>query len=155
MIASTALVFLLVAAALTLGLSVKRIPEGHVYTLRRMGRPSPRLLRAGTHWVWPLIEHITHRISLAGHALDLDARDESGHSVHGTVYWQVLEPERADPVIDRAEVMIREVATQALTGFNPTGDDNTARAQALKHHLNGVLGAHGIFVARTRLHRQT
>lgn len=150
MFASTALIFLLVASALTLGMSLKRIPEGQVYTLRRLGSTAPRLLKPGMHWVWPVVEHITHRISLVGRALDLDARDDRGHALHGTIYWQVLEPERADAVIERAEALIQEAAADALPTLGSMQGEAEC-SQALKLRLNSVLAPHGIFIARTRV----
>ena len=147
--ASIALVFLLVFSALTLGMSVKRIPEGQVYTLRRMGHASPRLLQPGTHWVWPVLEHITHRISLVGHTLQLDAGDALPH---GTIFWQVLEPERADAVIDQAESMIRSHLHR--TDARPEAfADAAARDAAIKRQLNEALAEHGILVTRVRLGR--
>lgn len=147
MSASLALVFLLAFSALTLGMSVKRIPEGQVYTLRRMGHAAPRLLQPGTHWVWPVLEHVTHRISLAGHALRMQ-----GEEVHGTVFWQVLEPERADPVIEQAEAMIRDHVRRARPQLD-AGASEESRAAALKHRLNQALAEHGILVTRVRLDR--
>lgn len=147
MSASIALILVLVFSAITLGMSVKRIPEGQVYTLRRMGHTAPRLLRPGTHWVWPVLEHVTHRISLVGHSLKLDAGDATPS---GTVFWQVLEPERADAVIEDAESMIREQVRQAATQLAGI-DDPGARNATLKQRLNDALGTHGILVTRVRV----
>ena len=147
--ASIALVFLLAFSALTLGMSVKRIPEGQVYTLRRLGHAAPRLLQPGTHWVWPVLEHVTHRISLAGHALQLDAGDALPH---GTIFWQVLEPERADAVIDQAESMIRSHLQRADTRAEAFADA-VARDVLIKRQLNQALAVHGILVTRVRLDR--
>lgn len=147
MSASIALIFLLVFGAITLGMSVKRIPEGQVYTLRRMGHTAPRLLKPGTHWVWPVLEHITHRISLVGRSLRVDAGETAPAA---TIFWQVLEPERADPVIEQAENMIRQHVRQTmalLAGLT----DPIARNAALKHQLNLALGMHGILVTRVRI----
>lgn len=147
MSASIALVFLFVFSAITLGMSVKRIPEGQVYTLRRMGHTAPRLLKPGTHWVWPVLEHVTHRISLVGHTLKFDA---DGNSPAGTIFWQVLEPERADAVIEQAEMMIRTHVRRSgplLAGIA----DPIAHNAALKHQLNLALGMHGILVTRVRM----
>jgi regulator of protease activity HflC (stomatin/prohibitin superfamily) len=152
MFASTALIFLILISALTLGISVKRIPEGHVYTLRRVGSTAPRMLQPGTHWVWPLIEHVTHRISLTGHALELEASDATGNALRGVVYWQVLEPERADAVIEQAESMIRETTLKALPQLMAGNDDNACNL-ALKRDLNAALTRHGILVTRTRMQR--
>ncbi|GAB3023540.1 hypothetical protein GCM10027285_01600 [Oleiagrimonas citrea] len=148
MFSSVALTFLIAFSALTLGMSVKRIPEGQVYTLRRMGHSAPRLLQPGTHWIWPVLEHVTHRISLVGRSLELDG--EGQDALHGTVYWQVLEPERADAVIERAEAFIREQAQLAAPQLAVL-DSDAARNAALKDRLNATLTQHGLFVTRARL----
>jgi regulator of protease activity HflC (stomatin/prohibitin superfamily) len=148
MFASITLVCLLALSALTLGMSVKRIPEGQVYTLRRMGQPTPRLLEPGTHWIWPVIEHVAHRISLSGHTLQLGTDDAAPR---GIVFWQVLEPERADAVIEQAESMINEhvrLLAPQLEAMTDLADRNAA----LKQHLNQALAEHGILVTRARLH---
>ena len=147
MSASIALIFLLVSSAIMLGMSVKRIPEGQVYTLRRMGHAAPRLLRPGTHWIWPVLEHVTHRISLVGRALPLDVEQAA---VTGTVFWQVLEPERADAVIEQAESMIRTHVRHNGPQLANIADP-AARNAALKQQLNEALGLHGILVTRVRL----
>lgn len=147
MSASIALLFLIAFSALTLGMSVKRIPEGQVYTLRRMGHATPRLLRPGTHWIWPVLEHVTHRISLAGHTLRMDA---DGDVPHATVFWQVLEPERADAVIEQAESMIREHVRRTGPLLLAVADAGTPDA-VLKQRLNDALAEHGILVTRVRL----
>ena len=146
MSASFVLIVLLACCALALGMSVKRIPEGQVYTLRRMGHASPRLLKPGTHWIWPVIDQVAHRISLGGHALPLDS---DGSTPSGTVFWQVLEPERADAIIEQAESMIREHVRRHAAALPQA--DPVQRNAALKQHLNQALTAHGILVTRVRL----
>lgn len=148
MSASIALVFLLAFSALAVGMSVKRIPEGQVYTLRRMGHAAPRLLKPGTHWIWPLFEHVTHRISLIGHALPVEADPAVPR---GTIFWQVLEPERADAVIEQAESMIRDHVRRVEPQLAAVPDP-CARDTALKRHLNEALAEHGILITRVRLY---
>lgn len=133
-------------------LSVKRIPEGQVYSLRRLGR-APRILPAGTHVVLPLLDRVAHKISLGGHALHLaEPLDEAGSErVEGLVYWQVLEPERADAVIDSAEDLIRD---NALKAWHATpADADVARNTLLKQALNQHLRPRGVLVTRVELQR--
>ncbi len=150
MTAAITLIFLFGAIATTLGLSVKRIPEGQVYTLHRRHHPQPKLLTPGTHWIVPLRDHIAHKISLTGRILQLDETlGEVASRVRGTVYWQVLEPIRADAVIDRADLLIRE---QALDGFRNHHDlDPVARNLELKSRLNQALKPEGVFITRVDL----
>lgn len=147
-----ALICLLCVTALLVGASVKRIPEGHVYTLHRLGRPRPRLLQPGTRLVVPLLERVRHKISLTGRTLPLDAATDAGTAPHGTVYWQVLDPEQADACIDDAEGLIRRGVLQALAEADAEETDGPARNQRVKQVLNAQLRQHGMLVIRVDLH---
>jgi regulator of protease activity HflC (stomatin/prohibitin superfamily) len=136
LIATTFLAFAFAAA------SIRRIPEGKVYSVRRFGR-SPSLLTAGTHLVLPMIDRVAHKIDLGGQVLRFEG---------GTIYWQVLEPEVADEVIDEAPELIRSNAVAALRD-NATGHtvDRRAVGTQLKHTMNGSLRARGMLVTRVDL----
>jgi regulator of protease activity HflC (stomatin/prohibitin superfamily) len=153
MIAPITILCLLGITALLVAASVKHIPEGHVYTLRRWGRPQPRLLLPGTHLVLPLIERIAHKISLGGHTLRMDERVQADlgtpRAVQGSVYWQVLEPERAEAVIERADELIRTRTLEALQASDDT--DERARNLRLKQALNAELRQSGMLVTRVEL----
>lgn len=145
---------LILAAAFSLlalaAFAVKHVPAGQVYSLYRHGKPV-RLLQPGTHVVLPLLDRVGHRIDLGGRVLrfeePLDARD-----VRGTVYWQVLEPERADAVIEQADQLIRRGALEALHGeAEASADDRRALGQQLKQSLNGTLRPRGVMVTRVEL----
>jgi regulator of protease activity HflC (stomatin/prohibitin superfamily) len=150
MIDPVALIFLLCAIALLAGVSIKRIPEGHVYTLHRLGRPQLRLLMPGTRLVVPLFERVRHKISLTGRTLRLDTLE--GHpGARATVYWQVLDAERADAVIEEAETLIRERLLQALAGDTADADNATARNSLIKRAINAKLQARGLLATRVDL----
>src|SRR5690348_18440580 len=106
MISSLTIAVILMLTAATAALSIKRIPEGQVYTLRRLGKPAG-ILTAGTHVVVPLVERIAHKISITGYTLAVDERMEPPHpavqTLRGRIWWQVLDPERADTVIRSEE----------------------------------------------------
>ena len=136
LIATTFVAFALAAA------SVRRIPEGQVYSVRRFGR-SPALLTAGTHVVLPVIDRVFHKIDLGGQVLRFDG---------GTVYWQVLEPEVADEVIDEAPEMIRSNVVAALRDASTAHQvDRRAVGTQLKHTMNGSLRSRGMLVTRVEL----
>lgn len=140
-------------ASLLVAASIKRIPEGHVYTLRRWGSPQSRLLPAGVHWVLPLIERIAHKISLGGRTLNLDeqvATDANvrAHVVRAAVYWQVLEPQRAEAVIDHVDELIRRCTLQALATSHYSAGPRNNR---LKQALNDALRERGMLVTRVDL----
>lgn len=144
MAASLTIVIVFGLVATTLAMSVKRIPEGKVYTLHRHRGATPELLRPGTHWIVPLRDHIAHKISLTGRMLHLDEILGDKRRAQGTVYWQVLDPGRADAVIDRADDLIRQ---HILDGLVETDD-----AARLKTRLNEALRAQGLLVTRVDTH---
>lgn len=151
MTASLTVVCLIAVAASLLAMSIKRIPEGQVYTLRRRRRAQPELLTPGMHWIVPLRDHIAHKISLTGRTLRLDDMlEDSQIRVRGTVYWQVLDAERADAVIDQADTLIRR---QTLDGLR---EDRLADASVLNAHLknrlNSALRPQGMLVTRMDVH---
>jgi regulator of protease activity HflC (stomatin/prohibitin superfamily) len=148
------LVFLMLVAVVGL-LSIKRIPEGQVYTLRRLGKPAGTLT-AGTHLVVPLVERIAHKISITGYTLAVDERLEPGSAaaptLRGRVWWQVLDPERADAVIDRANDLIRGRLREAVSQSEDGPDqDLRSRNQRIKQSLNGILRERGVLVTRVEL----
>lgn len=150
MIDSYALISLLCAIALLAGVSIKRIPEGHVYTLHRLGRAQLRLLMPGTHLVLPLIERVRHKISLTGRTLRLESI-EGQPGARATVYWQVLDPERADAVIENADALIREQLQLALAATCPAEESEPARNARLKQTINSELRARGMLATRVDL----
>lgn len=139
-----------------LAVCVKRIPEGQVYTLRRLGKPAGTLT-PGMHVVVPLIERIAHKISISGYTLALEERVQvEGHAnqetLRGRVWWQVLDPERADAVIDRADEMIRTRVLGALPEVvEGNQEDVRSRNLRLKQALNGSLRDRGVLVTRVEL----
>ena len=153
---STLTLTLLVVVGLLAAVCVKRIPEGQVYTLRRLGKPA-RTLTAGMHVVVPLVERIAHKISITGYTLAIEERIQvEGHpqaeTLRGRVWWQVLDPERADAVIDRADEMIRTRVIEALPEVaDGTRDDLRARNLRLKQALNTNLRERGVLVTRVEL----
>lgn len=143
----TLLVVLLMVAAF------KRIPEGHVYSLHRFGRPA-RMLDAGVHLVLPLVDRVAHKISLSGHVMQLELpASQYMPALAGIVYWQVLEPERVDAVIDQAEDLIRSTTVDALLQHAAplTDEVPVARNARLKQMLNQQLRQRGVLITRVDL----
>lgn len=138
-----ALVALLFALAAVV---VRRVPAGQVYSLYRGG--SIRLLQPGVHVVLPGLERLGHRIDLGGRVLRLAPAPSDAPSLQATVYWQVLDPERADAVIDRAEQLISGRAL-AMLGEQPAVP--RALSGELKLALNATLREHGVMVTRVEV----
>ena len=138
------------AIAVLLASAVRRVPVGLVYSVHRLGKPQ-RLLAEGTHLVLPLLDRVAHKINLSGQTLQLQAPLGVG-DVRGTVYWQVLEPERADAVFDEVDQLIRHGA-QAVLRDEPASDalDRRDLGARVKQSLNHVLRERGMMVTRVDL----
>lgn len=149
------IILLILSAAVVVALfSIKRIPEGTVYTLRRFNGQA-RTLQPGTHLVLPLLERVVHRISLSGHTLPLDELFPfAGASARlsGKIFWQVVDAERADFLIDRADELIRARALNAARAVeDPAAESTDLRNARLKTALNESLREVGIVVTRVQL----
>jgi len=154
MIPSMTIVLTLMLVVVVAALSIKSIPEGQVYTLRRLGKPAGTLA-AGTHLVVPLVERIAHKISITGYTLAVDERMApetiTARTLRGRIWWQVLDPERADSVIDRADDLIRLRLRDAVQGATIEDPDLRSRNQRIKQTLNGSLRDRGVLVTRVEL----
>lgn len=141
----------IVLLAVLLASAVRHVPEGQVYSLYRRGKPV-RLLQAGTHLVLPLLDRVAHKIDLAGQTLRLEAPLADACEVCGTVYWQVLEPERADAVFEQVDQLIRRGAQEALRS-EPASEPVNRRdlGVRVKQSLNHVLRERGMMVTRVEL----
>jgi hypothetical protein len=100
----------------------------------------------------PLVDHVVHRIKLSGQVLRFQEPLANAHGVSGTVYWQVLEPERADAVIEQADQLIRGGALAALRQ-EPEAyrADRRDLGSRLKQVMNGALRERGMMVTRVEL----
>jgi regulator of protease activity HflC (stomatin/prohibitin superfamily) len=137
-----------VFAALAL-ISVKRIPDGHAYTLRRIGGHM-RTIGAGIHVVLPLIERVAHKINLLGNVVEIAVQRPSGSvALRGRVYFQVMDAQRADAVIDgMADLLSRRIPELLDDGVQ---EDATACNLRLKAALNGDLRERGLLITRVQL----
>ncbi|MFI4959634.1 MAG: SPFH domain-containing protein [Lysobacterales bacterium] len=147
----TLLTLLLAFLAVLFASALRHVPAGQVYSLYRRGKPS-RLLQPGMHMVLPLLDRVTHKINLAGQMLRFEEPLADAHDVRGTVYWQVLEPERADAVFEQVDQLIRRGAHEALRG-EPEVEraDRRDLGARLKQSLNQALRERGMMVTRVEL----
>ncbi|HET9034394.1 MAG TPA: hypothetical protein VFN25_16000 [Dokdonella sp.] len=130
---------------------VRRIPEGQVYSLRRLGGHT-RFVGAGTHFILPLVERISHKMSLTGSRIDINAPLYSGENCQASVYFQVLDPQRADHVIESVEPLLRDRATHLLASDSAPVDQLECRLW-LKQGLNSEVRERGLLVTRIDLRR--
>ena len=141
--------YLLLVAAIVVLASVRRIPEGHAYTLRRVGGHT-RTVGSGMHIVLPVLERVAHRIRLLGNVVDVDATAvQTGLRYNGQVYYQVLDARRADAVIDHVDDLVRD-CLPALLGAESDEDAASCNAR-IKSALNSRLGDRGILVTRVQV----
>lgn len=148
------MIALLSITLVLMGLSisaVKRVPAGQVVSVYRHGKPR-RLLQEGTHMLVPGLDRVGHRINLGGQVLEFREPLPNAHDVRGTVYWQVLEPERADAVIDQADQLIRGGALAALREDPAAAEaDRRDLGARLKLAMNKALRERGVMVTRVDL----
>ena len=138
------------AAAATALACVRRIPEGHAYTLRRIGGHM-RTIGAGTHIVVPVVERIAHKIRLLGNIVEI-AKVESALSdgaYSGQVFYQVIDAERADAVIDDVGELVRGCLPSLLAGA--ANEEDGARNRRLKADMNRQLRDRGLLITRVQV----
>lgn len=147
----TLLAVLLLIPAVLLASAIRHVPAGQVYSLYRHGKLM-RVLQAGTHLVLPLLDRVAHKINLAGQTLHFEEPMANIGEVCGTVYWQVLEPERADAVFEQVDQLIRRGAQEALRS-EPTTEATDRRnlSVRVKQSLNSALRERGMMVTRVDL----
>jgi regulator of protease activity HflC (stomatin/prohibitin superfamily) len=139
----------LVALGILVVASIRRIPEGQVYTLHRLGGHI-RLMHPGMHFMLPLIERVAHKISLTGANVPVEGLMADDCQYRGIVYFQVLDPVRADRVIDRVDGLLRE-RTRSLFADAELPDSADGRRQWLKQSLNSDVRERGLIVTRVDL----
>ena len=146
---SLMIVMALVAAAALVVASIRRIPEGQVYTLRRMGGHT-RVMHSGMHFMLPLFERVAHKISLTGANVPVDNLVATDRHYRGVVYFQVLDPARADRVIDDVDDLLQE-RTRSLFADAALPEAADSRRQWLKQSLNSDVRDRGLLVTRVDL----
>jgi hypothetical protein len=127
-----------------IAVSIRRIPEGHAYTLRRYGGQM-RTVGAGLHLVVPLIERVAHKIRLLNNVVEVQTP-----AVNGRVYFQVLDAARADGVIDAMSDMLRQRIPE-LAASTCTEEDLATRNLHLKAELNRDFSERGVLITRVQL----
>ncbi|MET0224837.1 MAG: hypothetical protein ABW187_00180 [Dokdonella sp.] len=120
-----------------------------MYTFRRMDG-HVRIVGSGTHLVMPLVERVAHKISLAGAAVPVEDLRLADQRYRGVVYFQVLDPERADVVIEDVENLLRD-STRRLFGAAELPETAETRRAWLKQSLNAQLRESGLLIARVDL----
>ena len=141
-------IMLLSAAALAAS-CVRRIPEGQVYSLRRFGGHT-RFVGAGMHFLLPFFERVSHKMSLTGSSIEVAGTLSNGENYEASVYYQVLDPQRADQVIDCVDALLCDQATTLLAG-DSVPQETADRRLWLKQGLNFEVRDRGLLVTRIDL----
>lgn len=139
----------LVALGVLAVTSIRRIPEGQVYTLRRFGGHT-RVMHSGMHLMLPFLERVAHKISLTGANVPVDGLVVADQRYRGIVYFQVLDPARADRVIDGIDGLLQE-RTRSLFADASLPESSDGRRQWLKQSLNFGIRDRGLLVTRVDL----
>lgn len=135
-----------------LGLSLKRVPEGQAYTVHRFGAYR-RTLQPGLRWIVPLFESIAHRVRTTGHELRLAPQPIAGGDtrVSGAVFFQVLDPARADDDADHLEEVVLTAMHEAMSDVPAEAAADDRLNRELKDRANRALRSHGLAVVRCQL----
>ena len=128
--------------------SVRRIPEGQVYTLRRIGGHM-RTVGSGLHVVLPFVERVIHKIRLLGNVVPVNVPTPTGDTLQGNIYVQVVDARRADEVIDTVpELLTRRVSDICVESVE---ENDSERNRRIKMQLNSELGERGLLITRVQL----
>ena len=128
---------------------LRRVDDNSGVTVHRFGRYL-RTLGPGWHWTLPLADRVGHPVRLIGHHLDVPTDDTAG--VHADLYYQILDPARAGPALDRVDQLVRQQARDALDALPRPADPAPQPAEALKAELNRRIAGHGLRVIRCSVH---
>lgn len=147
---SISLVSIMVLSVAALAAScVRRIPEGQVYSLRRFGGHI-RFVGAGMHFMLPLVERVSHKMSLTGSSIQVTGSLSNGENYEASVYYQVLDPQRADQVIECVDALLCKQTTSLLAG-ETVPPESADRRLWLKQGLNSEVREQGLLVTRIDL----
>lgn len=134
-------------------LGIRRVDEGQVAVLHRLGR-TRKVLLPGLHLVVPLLDRIERRVDTIGRSVEFKQhRLADDTQVDGRVYYQILDARKAAPELEHLEETVTRELDRLLPEFLPEHRDDPLDAfnQALKQSLNERLRVRGILVARTQI----
>ncbi len=137
---------ILLAAAVLVAIGVaamRRVPEGHVYTVERFGR-FVRVLRPGLRWLLPLAERIGCRQDLRERHLRLPrmallTRDRIEVQVDAVCFFQVTDAAKASYEVHNLEQALATLITSTLR--NRTGQQDLDTLLAGRARIGGELMA--------------
>lgn len=146
-------VILTVSLLATTLAGLRRVKEGQVAVLHRLGRQR-KVLLPGLHATVPLLDRIERRVDTIGRSVELKQhRLADDLQVDGRVYYQILDARKAAPELAHLEATVTGELDRLLPEFLPEHRDEPHDAfnRALKQSLNERLRTRGILIARTQI----
>src|SRR5690606_33832744 len=110
-----------------------------------------RTLGPGWHLTLPVLDRATHRITLLGHHVAVQAGRRPAEL---DVYYQILEPSQTGQAIAEVDALVQREALERLEALAAEVDaaDGPALATRLKDELNRQVNRLGLMVIRCQLH---
>ena len=147
-----------VSGLIVLGLTARIVPQQHVFVVERLGRYS-HSLGAGFHVLFPLVDVVRHKHSLAEQTLAVPAeacrtRDDRQVWVDGAVVIRITDPRKASYDVADYRAAIRQVARTTVrrrvadVELDRLHADRDAICAATAADLRPVADAWGITVLR-------
>jgi regulator of protease activity HflC (stomatin/prohibitin superfamily) len=112
------LAVLAVVLILAVGLGVRTVPQGQVWTIERFGAFT-RLLNPGLNLMVPFMEQVGHKMNVQEIVLDIPeqaviTRDNAAVTVDGIMYYRVLDPAKA---AYGAQNLVQALVSMAMTNI--------------------------------------
>ena len=109
---------LALVVVLGVGLGVRTVPQGQVWTVERFGAFT-RLLNPGLNLMLPLVERVGHKMNVQEIVLDIPeqaviTRDNAAVMVDGIMYYRVLDPAKA---AYGAQNLVQALTSMAMTNI--------------------------------------
>jgi regulator of protease activity HflC (stomatin/prohibitin superfamily) len=103
---------------LAVGLGVRTVPQGQVWTIERFGAFT-RLLNPGLNLMVPFMEQVGHKMNVQEIVLDIPeqaviTRDNAAVTVDGIMYYRVLDPAKA---AYGAQNLVQALVSMAMTNI--------------------------------------
>ena len=127
------LIILALIVVIGVGLGVRTVPQGYVWTIERFGAFT-RLLYPGLNLMLPLVERVGHKMNVQEIVQDIPeqaviTRDNAAVLVDGIMYYRVLDPAKA--------AYGAQNLLQALTSMSMTNIRSVIGAMDLDGALSG------------------
>lgn len=109
---------LIVFAVIFVLMTIKTVPQQHVYIVERLGKYS-RNLEAGLNFIIPFVDNVSYKTSLKEVVMDIPpqiciTKDNVQVSVDGIIFYRVVDPKSASYGVNNFEFAIIQLAQTTL-----------------------------------------